>query len=440
MRRVFFGFLLLYTLTWGGHYTSGDGAIKVEWARALLRGSSQLDPRFGVTYSRYGIGHTLLALPAIAVSGWLKRTAGIRTEAALYTFLFILNGAWFLALVHRYLSRYYDGARVVTLLILMGVATTWWPYTKLDFSEPLVATAFLWGFVLMHEGRHAVGFVVASLAGLIRPDAFLLMPLLILWHGWRIASWRRAAILALALLPALAAQAASTYLRGGHWFASGYAGEPFSTPLLVGLYGILLSAGKSVFLFSPPLVLGVLGWRRFAKTHAADASLFAGVFVVELFFYAMWWDWSGDDAWGVRFLIPGVMLMTIPAIEVLERRALVAGVAIVGISVQLLAVVISGLEYTLLIRREQLTRQVLFAAGRNRVDFEDLRFNPRYSQIAGHLQLIRGLLGAGDSGPASDESRSGTPLRAALPGAAWRDAVTWDFIWLRSPSPQKSPQ
>jgi hypothetical protein len=440
VRRVFFGFLLLYTLTWGGHYTSGDGAIKVDWARALLRGSSQLDPRFGVTYSQYGIGHTLLALPAIVVSDWLKRAAGVRTEAALYTFLFILNGAWFLALVHRYLSRHYDGARVLTLLILMGVATIWWPYTKLDFSEPLVATAILWGFVLMQEGRHVIGFVVASLAGLIRPDAFLLMPLLILWYGWRVASWRRAAILALALLPALAAHVASNYVRGGHWLASGYPGETFSTPLLVGLYGILLSAGKSVFLFSPPLLLGVLGWRRFAKTHAADAYLFAGVFVVELFFFATWWDWSGDDAWGVRFLIPGVMLMTIPAIEVLERRALVAGVAIVGICVQLLAVMISGLEYTLLIRRERLTRQVLFAPGRNRVDFEDLRFNPRYSQIAGHLQLIRGLLGAGDRGPASDESRSGTPLPAALTGAPWRDAVKWDFIWLRSPSPQKAPQ
>ncbi len=440
MRRVFFGFLLLYTLTWGGHYTSGDGAIKVEWARALLRGSSQLDPRFGVTYSQYGIGQTLLALPPIVVSGWLKRAAGIRTEAALYTFLFVLNGAWFLALVYRYLSRHYDSGRVVILLVLMGVATIWWPYTKLDFSEPLVATAFLWGFVLMREGRDTIGFVVASLAGLIRPDAFLLMPLLLLWHGWRTASWRRAAILALALLPALGAHVASTYARGGHWFASGYLDETFSTPLVVGVYGILLSAGKSVFLFSPPLLLGALGWRRFAKAHAADAYLFAGVFVVELFFFARWWDWSGDDSWGVRFLIPGVMLMTIPAIEVLERRALVAGVAAVGICVQLLAVVISGLEYTLLIRRERLTRQVLFAPGRNRLDFEDLRFNPRYSQIAGHLQLIRGLLGADNPGSASDESRSGTPLPATLTDAGWRDAVKWDFIWLHSPFPQKPAQ
>ena len=106
-------------------------------------------------------------------------------------------------------------------------------------------------------------------------------------------------------------------MRGGHWFASGYPGETFSTPLLVGLYGILLSAGKSVFLFSPPLLLGVLGWRRFAKTHTADAYLFAGVFVVELFFFAMWWDWSGDDAWGFGFH-SWRHAATIPAIEVLS--------------------------------------------------------------------------------------------------------------------------
>ena len=44
-------------------------------------------------------------------------------------------------------------------------------------------------------------------------------------------------------------------------FATGYGDQPegvrFSTPLLAGLYGFLFSAGKGIFFFSPPLILGL---------------------------------------------------------------------------------------------------------------------------------------------------------------------------------------
>jgi hypothetical protein len=42
-------------------------------------------------------------------------------------------------------------------------------------------------------------------------------------------------------------------------------GETFSTPPLVGLYGILFSAGKSIFVFSPPLLLSRI-------SHQSDSS------------------------------------------------------------------------------------------------------------------------------------------------------------------------
>ena len=74
--------------------------------------------------------------------------------------------------------------------------------------------------------------------------------------------------------------------------------------------------------------------------------------------------------------------------------------------------------------------------GTNRVDFEDLRFNPSYSQIGGNWYLLRNLLhlppAPGDPG---DETTLGTSLYDAIPPQAWASAATWDFAWSRFKKP-----
>src|SRR5262249_53545592 len=145
-------------------------------------------------------------------------------------------------------------------------------------------------------------------------------------------SFRTVVKLSLAILPSLVIVAFANYARYHTVFDQGYADERFSTPLFVGLDGILFSAGKSIFLFSPPLVLGVLGWNKFRARQATrlDALLFLAIFLAELLVYSRWWDWSSDDAWGVRFMIPGLVLMCIPAIEVIERHRLLVATAVVS--------------------------------------------------------------------------------------------------------------
>ena len=66
--KVFAVFFALYLVTWGGHYTSGDGAQKVAWAKAMLGTPAEASPPSGGVYSKYGIGHSLIALPPLAVA------------------------------------------------------------------------------------------------------------------------------------------------------------------------------------------------------------------------------------------------------------------------------------------------------------------------------------------------------------------------------------
>src|SRR5205085_2923118 len=60
----------------------------------------------------------------------------------------------------------------------------------------------------------------------------------------------------------------------------------FSTPLWVGLYGNLFSAGRSIFLYSPPTLLALYAFRPFYRAHRAEALLFLSIPALYLLFYS----------------------------------------------------------------------------------------------------------------------------------------------------------
>ena len=433
---VFIVFGFIYLLTWAGHYTSGDGAQKVAWAKAMLfRHTANLSTTGGIQFSKYSVGHSLIAMPGFAIAASIATLSHVKCEAAFYTLLFIVNGAFFVYLAWTYLMRRYSIAQAWGTVVLIGLCSTWWPYTKLDFSEPLVLTILFAGFLLATRGNPVLGVVVASLAITVRPDSVVQALILCLWLAWRSGSWRLLVFTGPAIFPALLINAFCNYVRWGSFHEMGYAGETFSTPLLVGLYGILFSAGKSIFLFSPPLILGVLGISRFIRKPEGrqEAAFFVAVFLSELLLYSKWWDWSGDDAWGVRFLVPGVMLICLFAVEMLKFRFLVAAVAFTGFFVQTLGVLINGLDYELVVRSQTLQRVALYQQPptRNRVDFEDVRFNPRYSQLAAHWLLIRWALGFPPLVQREAANASGTSLYDALLDTGYKQKPTLDLLWFR---------
>jgi hypothetical protein len=383
-------------------------------------------------YSKYGIGHSLLAVAPLALAHFVNKTTGIRCEAALYTLMFVVNGALFLALLAFYLAHFYPSRSVWITALIAGLATTWWPYTKMDFSEPLTLTIAFLGFVLMRFGRPFTGMLIAAFTLAIRADSIAIVGPLVVWYLLANRSVRACVQMAVAIAPSIALVLLGNYVRYHSLLDHGYADERFSNPLLVGVYGMLLSSGKSILLFSPPLLLGLLGWKAFAarpRTHS-DAWLFLTIWVAQVMLFAKWWDWSSDDAWGVRFLIPGVLLMCIPMVAILDRRALVIPVVAAGIAVQLLGVLVSPLDFVMLLRAQQFQREALYVGGHNRVDFEDLRFNPSYNQILGNWILLRHLLHFPPS-PTNpgDAPKVGTRLYDAIPPQAWASAAGWDFVW-----------
>jgi hypothetical protein len=440
--RVFALFALIYLCTWAGHYTTGDGGYKIGWAKVMFLGhAAGVSPGPNGVYSKYGIGHSLLAIPPLAAAYWIRKTTGIRSEALLYTLMFVINGALFLALVAYYLAHFYPVRAVWGTVLIAGLATTWWPYTKLDFTEPLVLTTVFLGFVLMRFGNPVLGMMVAGFALTLRPDSAVIIGPIVLWYLWANRSLRAAVKVALSLAPSIALVLFANYIRYHSFSDQGYADQRFSNPLLAGLYGILLSSGKGIFLFSPPLLLGVWGWKQFAnrKETASDAWLFLGICSAQILFYAKYWIWSSDDAWGTRYVLPGVLLLCIPMVAVLKQKALVIPVVVAGVLVQLLAVTVGGLDFLLLLRTSHPQREALWVGGSNRVDFGDVWFNPNYSPIEGNWILLRYLLHMPpEPGDPKDTETVGTRLSDTIPPQAWAAAARWDFVWVRQRSARPS--
>ena len=99
---------------------------------------------------------------------------------------------------------------------------------------------------------------------------------------------------------------------------------PFEKPFHVGFFGALFAPEKSIFLFDPLLilmiVLAVVGWRRFSpaiKSLSRRRDLL--LLLAYISFYARYTVWSGDFAWGDRYVSTSVELAVLLAVPLLLR-------------------------------------------------------------------------------------------------------------------------
>jgi hypothetical protein len=445
---VFGFFVAAYLATWAGHLDSGDSSFRIAWAKSMLyQHTARIDGAgLGASYCKYSIGHSVLAMPFLLAAEAVRRVSGIHAEGPIYMLLFVLNAALFLTLAAKYLRLRFGPTETRRTLLILGFCTVWLPCSRMDNIEPFVLTFLFAGFLTFKLGRPLLGMYIASCAITVRPDSIIPVALLGVWHLTAVPGavrTRLAIRMALACLPALAVNAFANWIRWGTPLEAGYAGETFSAPFLSGLDGILFSSGKSIFLYSPPLVLGVAALIRYARTGQGtrDYWFFASVLISEALLYANWWDWSGDDAWGVRFLNPGVVLMCIPAAEFVSGARwpkLAATVALAGLVVQSLAVLVDPMAADYVIRHYPLPRAAVYqgdpAGIRNRIDLEDIRFNPRYSPLAVNWLLLR-LLAHLPPAPQTNSKeieRTGMPLYDALLAGGWNpNTVECDLFWAR---------
>lgn len=99
---------------------------------------------------------------------------------------------------------------------------------------------------------------------------------------------------------------------------------PWSTPFHEGVLGALFKPEKSIFLFDPVLVLAlvliVLLWKRLAVEVRAYAVTALLLLVGYICFYARYTYWAGDFSWGDRYVSTAVEMVALVAVPLLVRH------------------------------------------------------------------------------------------------------------------------
>jgi hypothetical protein len=121
---------------------------------------------------------------------------------------------------------------------------------------------------------------------------------------------------------------------------------PFETPFRAGFFGALFAPEKSIFLFDPLLALAIIvaafAWKRFGPEIKAYFMSFGLLLFAYASFYAKFTDWSGDTAWGDRYLATTAQIVALIAVPLLLRHRAEVGKLVwrVGLAIILISVVI----------------------------------------------------------------------------------------------------
>ncbi|MGB9070489.1 MAG: hypothetical protein WCC21_18115 [Candidatus Acidiferrales bacterium] len=116
---------------------------------------------------------------------------------------------------------------------------------------------------------------------------------------------------------------------------------PFETPFHTGFFGALFTPEKSIFLFDPllvlTLILSAVAWRRFRPEIRAYLIACGALLGAYICFYAKFTVWSGDFAWGDRYVSTAAQMVAFVSVPLMMRHGAEIGKAVRTMGVVLIA-------------------------------------------------------------------------------------------------------
>ncbi len=323
--------------------------------------------RDGRIYAWYGMGQSLLILPADVAGTFIEKLAvfgeyngndpSVRNMIVAYSTNILVNVLTALVCFRLLTLLKFTQTQAVAGVLALLVCTTHLHYTQNMMENNYILLLTLAGFAFQYEwlltGSRlalAIGSAALGLNLLTRLTTGLdlmaggMFLLLAAWwaddlrEGLRSRLWVYAStafpIYALFLLIDRLYQ----YYRFGSFFntyvtvfaqqarelnPSLPAKYPFEGSFHVGFMGALFAPEKSIFLFDPLLILTLvvvaMGWRKFSpaiKAYLISTFLLLMIYVC---FYARYTVWSGDSAWGDRYVSSAAQLAAFVSVPILLR-------------------------------------------------------------------------------------------------------------------------
>ena len=387
---------LLAFVVQSGELGSADTTFRLQTTHWLWTSSPQVFPnqypefglhgRDGKIYSWYGIGQSLLMLPADIVGTWISHwpifsgyedDPGVRSIVVSYSTSILINVLTAL-IAFRFLRQLRFGIKEAVAGVLgLLFCTTHLHYTQNMMENNYIMLLTLVGFSYQYDwlrtknsralwiGSAALGLNlltrVTTAIDLICAGVFLIAVLWLERTDFR-EMWTRAVSYCKIAVPTYAfftlIERAYNYYRFGSWTQSYLpifareqrmqdpslpANFPWSTPFHEGVLGPLFKPEKSIFLFDPliilALVLIVWLWKRLATEVRAYAITSILLLLGYIAFYARYTYWAGDFAWGDRYVSTAVQMVALLSIPLLlsyrrqiSRTIWRAGLTLIAIS------------------------------------------------------------------------------------------------------------
>jgi hypothetical protein len=341
--------------------------------------------RGGTLQSWYGIGQSLLMLPQDILGTWIADRSlfnhygdtdpTVRDIVVTYLTNILINV--FTALVCFRLLRQFSFSvnHSIAGVLALFLATTHLHYTQNMMENNYIFLLTLTGFSFQYEwlrtGSRRALFYGSAAFGLnlltrlttgLDLLAGMLFLLLIFWfeglHGR--ALWDRCRTFAFIAFPVfcffglldrlyqfyrfgsftntyVSVVARETLQRHPDWPHT----YPWETPFHTGFFGALFAPEKSIFLFDPLLILAIallINWKRLSSTVRAYGIATCLMLLAYICFYARYTVWSGDFAWGDRYVSSAVEFVALLAIPLLLRYRREEGKLVWTLGIALLCV------------------------------------------------------------------------------------------------------
>lgn len=365
--------LCVYGATTGGSFATDLASYEV--TRSIVeRGSVAMSYNVLATeaergtdgryYGPVGIGHPVFGVPFYLAARTVQHVSGLhlgKPESLMKAAVVAgsaVAAAMAVALCFRFALALGGTPSVAgSVALALGFATVLWPYSKFGFNAPLAAAAVLAGMLGVWTGTRAgrarwivAGAFCLGYGALTRHEYFLLGLPVAVWLALESRDMRgfarRALWFGLPFGAMLVTWFLYNYLRFGHPLDTGLMRDPnvrFDTPLREGLYGLLLSPGRSLFLYNPVIIAAVPAlvwlWRRDRNT----AILLGGSALGLLLVIAKMHQWDGGESYGPRYLVPTMPLLlvvTTPWLTAGHGRRLFRVLVVVGVLVQVPGVLV----------------------------------------------------------------------------------------------------
>jgi hypothetical protein len=343
---LFFFIGAVYFGTNPGRIDIIDGQFRYEVSRNLVRiGRPVITDPFllggnvpglnGARYSYYNAAPSVAGMPWV----WLGRIAG-DPAGERQRFLFAWTSGLLGSLACVVLFLFYrqldiSASAAIGWTLAHAFGTLLWPLAASTFDQGQHALFVLLAVFLGWQSAKSDSLLLAAAGGLTagvllnyQESYAVILPMLALStlaqpRGDR-PQRRRSGVLRYgvflgACLIGLQAWLLYNEVRFGDMFFTGRSVPltrkdlPFFGNPATGLLSLLVSPGKSVFLYSPPLLLGVVGLRHLWRRERCLVVVIVSASVVHLAFISSLSFFGSDWAWGPRYLVALLPLWALAA-------------------------------------------------------------------------------------------------------------------------------